>query len=149
MASLVSKVNASSPYCNPTGSCYYPNGDHQVYQYYNTNMTGHRVGTAPSGDLKLDTYATVGKDMVRVLAGVRITTGTWQITINDLSSVGLTASGSLNIHAWGFPFTGNFGEIDYPTDLGWYAHAYSGNSVTFPVFQTDTVTAYAFEFYVG
>jgi hypothetical protein len=112
-------------------------------------MTGHRVGTAPSGDLKLDTYATVGKDMVRVLAGVRITTGTWQITINDLSSVGLTASGSLNIHAWGFPFTGNFGEIDYPTDLGWYAHAYSGNSVTFPVFQTDTVTAYAFEFYVG
>ncbi|KAE9379028.1 glycoside hydrolase family 39 protein [Stipitochalara longipes BDJ] len=149
MGSLVSKAYANGPNYSPTGTCYYPNGDYQVYQYYNLNMTGYRVGTSPSGDLKLDTFATVGKDMVRVLTGVRITTGTWQITINDLSSVGLPASGSLNIHTWGFPFTGHWGEIDVPNDLGWYSHAYSGNSVTFPIFQTDTSTAYAFEFYVG
>lgn len=145
MGSLVSKTNTNSP----TGTGHYPNGDYQVYQYYNLNMTGYRVGTSPSADLKLDTFATVGKDMVRVLTGVRITSGTWQITINSLSSVGLPSSGSLNIHTWGFPSNGHFGEVDAPNDLGWYSHTYSGNSVTFPVYQTDTSTAYAFEFYVG
>jgi hypothetical protein len=149
MGSLVSKPNADNSNYSPTAGGYYPNGDYQVYQYYNLNMTGYRVGTSPSTDLKLDTYTTVGKDMVRVLTGVRITTGTWQITINDLSSVGLPSSGSLNIHTWGFPFGGHYAEVDVPNDLGWYSHTYSGNSVTFPVYQTDTSTAYAFEFYVG
>jgi hypothetical protein len=149
MGSLVSKAYANGPNYSPTGTCYYPNGDYQVYQYYNLNMTGYRVGTSPSADLKLDTFATVGKDMVRVLTGVRITTGTWQITINNLSAVGLPSSGSLNIHTWGFPSNGHFGEVDIPNDLGWYSHAYAGNSVTFPVFQTDISTAYAFEFNVG
>jgi hypothetical protein len=149
MGSLVSKPNADNSNYSPTGGGYYPNGDYQVYQYYNLNMTGYRVGSSPSADLKLDTYATVGKDMVRVLTGVRITTGTWQITINNLSAVGLPTSGSLNIHAWGFTFGGHYAEVDSPNDLGWYSHTYSGNSVTFPVYQTDTSTAYAFEFYVG
>jgi hypothetical protein len=36
--------------------------------------------------------------------------------------------------------------VDGPTDLGWYGHAYSGNTVTFPVYLTDEVTAYVFEF---
>jgi hypothetical protein len=118
MGSLVSKPNADNSKYSPTGSGYYPNGDYQVYQYYN-------------------------------LTGVRITTGTWQITINNLSSVGLPTSGSLNIHTWGFTFGGHYAEVDAPNDLGWYSHTYSGNSVTFPVYQTDTSTAYAFEFYVG
>ncbi|PMD24212.1 glycoside hydrolase family 39 protein [Hyaloscypha hepaticicola] len=149
MGSLVSKPNADNSNYSPTAGGYYANGDYQVYQYYNLNMTGYRVGTSPSTDLKLDTYATVGKDMVRVLTGVRITTGTWQITINDLSSVGLPSSGSLNIHTWGFPSGGHYAEVDVPNDLGWYSHTYSGNSVMFPVYQTDKSTAYAFEFYVG
>lgn len=60
-------------------------------------------------------------------------------------------NGTLNIHTWGFPTAINvyYGEVDAPTDLGWYAHEYTGNSVTFPVFQVDTTTAYAFEFHVG
>ncbi len=149
MGSLVSKPNADNSNYSSTGGGYYPNGDYQVYQYYNLNMTGYRVGTSPSADLKLDTYATVGKDMVRVLTGVRITTGTWQITITNLSSVGLPSSGSLNIHTRGFTFGVHYAEVDAPNDLGWYSHTYSGNSVTFPVYQTDTSTAYAFEFYVG
>jgi hypothetical protein len=120
MASLVSKPNADTSSYSYTATGYFPNGDYQVYKYYNLNMTGHRAGTSPSADLKLDTYATVGTDMVRVLTGVRIETGTWQITINDLSAVGLATSGSLNIHTWGFPFTGShFGEVNAPTDLGW------------------------------
>ena len=120
-----------------------------MYKYYNLNMIGHRVGTTPSADLKIDTYATVGRDMVRILCGVRIETGTWQITVNDLSSVGLAESGALNIHTYGFPTNGYYGDVDTPSDLGWVEHSYSGNSVTFPIFQVDTTTAYAFEFYVG
>ncbi|TVY48530.1 hypothetical protein LOCC1_G001308 [Lachnellula occidentalis] len=150
LASLLSKPNAANSNYSATGGGYFPNGDYQVYKYYNLNMTGHRVGSSPSTDLKLDTYATVGSDTVKVLTGVRITTGTWQVEINDLSAVGLADSGTLNIHTWSFPATGgHFGEVDGPTDLGWYEHTYSGNSVTFPIYQTDTSTAYAFEFLRG
>jgi hypothetical protein len=86
-------------------------------------MTGYRVGTSPSADLKIDTYTTVGKDLVRILTGVRVESGTWQITVDDLSEVGLPVNGTLNIHTWGFPQTGGYyGEVDYPSDLGWYPH---------------------------
>lgn len=147
MASLLSKPNAGTSSYSPTAGGYFPNGDFQVYKYYNLNMTGHRVGSSPSADLKIDTYTTVGSDMVRILTGVRISTGTWQITVDNLSAVGLPTSGSLNIHTWGFPDSGgHYAEVDGPNDLGWYAHTYSGNSVTFPVYQTDATTAYAFEF---
>lgn len=149
MASLLSKPNADTSGYSATAAGYYPNGDYQVYKYYYQNMTGHRVGTVPSTDLKLDAYATVGNDgYARVLVGVRITEGTWELQLNDLSSLGLASSGTLNVHTWGFPVAGDahYGEVDGPTDLGWYGHAYSGNTVTFPVYQTDTTTAYAFEF---
>lgn len=131
-----------------SGSTYYPNGDYQVYKYYYQNMTGHRVGTLPSSDLKLEAYATVGTDYARVLVGVRVATGTWELKLNSLSSLGLPTSGTLNVHTWGFPVASDvhYGEVDAPKDLGWYGHAYSGDTVTFPVYQTDKVTAYAFEF---
>lgn len=138
MASLLGK----------SGSTYHPNGDYQVYKYYYQNMTGYRVGTLPSSDLKLEAYATVGSDYARVLVGVRVATGTWELELNSLSSLGLPTSGTLNVHTWGFPVASDvhYGEVDAPTDLGWYGHAYSGDTVTFPVYQTDEVTAYAFEF---
>jgi hypothetical protein len=103
------------------------------------------VGTSPSADLAIDTYATVGTDMVRILTGVRIQTGTWQITVDNLSAVGLATSGTLNIHTWEFYTNGYYAEVDRPVDLGWVAHTYSGNSVTFPIYQVNTTTAYAFE----
>lgn len=147
LASLLSKPDANTSNYSGTSGGYYPNGDYQVYKYYNLNMTGHRVGTSASTDLKIDTYATVGSDKVRILTGVRISTGTWKVTVNSLSSVGLPTSGTLNIHTWGFPINGDhYGEVDAPTDLGWYGHEYSGDTVTFPIYQTDSTTAYAFEF---
>ncbi|RHZ54011.1 glycoside hydrolase family 39 protein [Aspergillus thermomutatus] len=148
LASLLGKPNAETAY-SATGTGYYPNGDYQVYKYYNRNMTGHRVGTLPSSDLKLEAYATVGDDgYARVLVGVRITQGTWELQLNELSALGLPTSGTLNVHTWGFPVASDvhYGEVDGPKDLGWYGHAYSGDTVTFPVYQTDTTTAYAFEF---
>lgn len=115
-------------------------------------MTGHRVGTTVSSDLKLDTYSTVGTDgVVRVLAGVRITMGTWYVIVTNLSAVGLPAAGTLNIHTWGFPVASDihYGEVDGPNDLGSVAHTYTGNAVTLPVYQKDNTTAYAFEFAAG
>lgn len=150
LASLVSKPNAGTSSYSGTAGGYYPNGDYQVYKYYNLNMTGHRVGTSASTDLKIDTYATVSPSMVRILTGVRVATGTWQVTVNSLSSVGLPTSGTLNIHTWGFPNTGgHYGRVDAPNDLGWYEHAYADDTVTFPIYQTDTTTAYAFEFFTS
>ncbi|KAF4951709.1 hypothetical protein FSARC_12832 [Fusarium sarcochroum] len=147
MASLLGKSDANS--C--TGGGYVPNGEFQVYQYYNKNMTGTRATTTSSGDGKLDVFTTIGSDKVRVLNGVDIATGTWYITINSLSSVGLPTSGNLAIHTYGFVDKGHYGQVSAPTDRGVYSHQYSGNSVTFPIYQTDVDknTAWAFEFAVG
>lgn len=130
---------------------YYPNGDYQVYKYYYRNMTGYRVGTFPSSDLKLDAYATVDTNsrVARVLFGVRpSSTGTWNLQLNSLSSIGLPSSGTLNIHTWGFFVASDvhFGEMDAPWSLGSAAHTYSGNTLTLPVYQNDNTTAFAFEF---
>ncbi|KAM0164965.1 hypothetical protein ACHAQE_001544 [Botrytis cinerea] len=150
MAGLLGKPNAGTSAYSPTATGYWPNGEWQVYKYYNLNMTGHRVGTSASADGQLDTYATIGSTQVKILCGVRVATGTWQITVNSLSSVGLPTSGTLNIHTWGFPNTGGpFGSVTALNDLGTVAHTYSGNSVTFPIYQVDTTTAYAFEFNVS
>lgn len=149
LASLLSKPdNPNSGSYSATSGGYFPNGDYQVYKYYHQNMTGYRVGTTPSADLKLDAYATVGSTSATVLVGVRIATGTWQLQLDDLSALGLPTSGTLNIQTWGFPVAADikYGEVDGPSDLGIVAHGYSDNTVTFPIYQTDTTTAYAFVF---
>ncbi|RAL58342.1 hypothetical protein DID88_005214 [Monilinia fructigena] len=107
------KPDAGTSAYSPTATGYWPNGEWQVYKYYNLNMTGHRVRTSASADTQLDTYATVGSTQVKILCG---------------SSVGLPTSGTLNIHTWGFPNTGGtFGSVLALNDLGTVAHAYSGN----------------------
>lgn len=149
LASLLSKPgNPDSGNYSATAAGYYPNGDYQVYKYYNQNMTGYRVGTTPSTDLMLDAYATVGSTSVIILVGVRIATGTWQLQLNDLSALGLPTSGTLNIQTWGFPVASDikYDEVDGPTNLGIVAHTYSDDTVTFPIYQTDTTIACAFEF---
>lgn len=148
MASLLSKPGAQNDYSN-TSTGYFPVGDYQVYKYYNLNMTGSRVGSLPSSDLKLDAYATTGSDgWARVLVGVRIDTGTWELRLNGLGELGLPVDGTLSVHTWGFPVAENvhWGEVDGPTDLGWNDHDYQGGKVSFPVYQEDKHTAYAFEF---
>ena len=98
----------------------------------------------------MDVYTTVGSDKVRTLTGVNLKTGTWYITINNLSAVGLPTSGTLNIQTWGFDWKGHNTQVSAPSNRGIYGHSYSGNTVTFPVFQTtqDANTAWAFEFSV-
>ncbi|KAJ4418352.1 hypothetical protein N0V82_005633 [Gnomoniopsis sp. IMI 355080] len=148
MASLISKPdNPDNGDYSATASGYYPNGDYQLYKYYCQEMTGYRVATTPSTDLKLDAYATVGTT-AKVMVGVRVATGTWTLQLDDLSAIGLPTSGTLNVQTWGFPVASDvhYGEVDGPTDLGVYGHAYTDNTVSFPVYQTDETTAYVFEF---
>jgi len=149
MASLLGKPNAGTDAYSATATGYWANGEWQVYHYYHTNMTGYRVSTTTSADGLLDAYATVGTDKVRVIVGVRQETGTWDLTLNGLDSIGLGTSGTVTVQTWGFPDTGgHFGEVDAPTNLGLVDHTFTGGSVTWQVYQTDTTTAYAFEFAV-
>jgi hypothetical protein len=144
LASLLTKTDTN----DYTGTGYAGNGEYNVYKYYHQNMTGERATTTSTGDGTMDVFTTIGTDKVRVLTGVLNQQGTWYITISGLSGVGLSASGTLNIHTWGFDDAGHFGAVAEPSDRGVYGHQYSGDSVTFPVFQTqqDEHTAWAFEF---
>jgi hypothetical protein len=117
-----------------------------VYQYYNLNMTGSRVNTTGSADRELDVYATVGRDRVRILAGVRVTTGTWQITVDNMNAAGYPPEGNVSIDTWGFDGTSQFQVVGPPSFRNRVTHAYSDNTLSFPIFQTDNHTAWAFEF---
>ncbi|RKU40946.1 hypothetical protein DL546_001738 [Coniochaeta pulveracea] len=117
-----------------------------VYQYYASNMTGLRVNTTGSTDRQLDIYATVGEDRVRLLVGVKVNTGTWQITVNNMAVAGYPPAGNVSIDTWGFDGTSVFRVVGSPRFRNTVVYTYSGNTLSFPVYQTDNHTAWAFEF---
>ncbi|KAJ7055968.1 glycoside hydrolase family 39 protein, partial [Mycena amicta] len=129
-----------------SGSTYFANGEWQVYNYYATQMTGFRVLTTGSTDRLMDNFAVVGTNIVRILVGGRLVTGTYSLTIKSLSSVGLPTAGTINVRTRQFNFAGTEGQEGAPQDLGLVAHTYTGNVLTFPIFQTTTTTTWAFEF---
>ncbi|RDW73337.1 hypothetical protein BP6252_07244 [Coleophoma cylindrospora] len=143
MANLLTKSNP----LNYAATDYVSAGEYNVYKYYNLNMTGTRLATSGSTDIALDTYATYANKKVRVLVGSKITaTGTWYVKLQGLSQYGLPTSGQLTIQTWGFPGPSVSTPESSYTDLGQYTHTYSGDFLTFPIFQTDITTAWAFEF---
>jgi hypothetical protein len=149
MAGLLGKPNAGTSSYSATATGYWPAPEYNVYKYYAQNMTGYRVSTTPTADLNGDVYATVGTDKVRLLVGARITTGTWGIQLNDLTSIGLPSSGTLEIQTWSFTGSSDhFTEEASYVNLGIVAHTYTGGALEFPVYQMDAFTAYAFEFAV-
>ncbi|KAH8193549.1 hypothetical protein TruAng_012284 [Truncatella angustata] len=141
LAELVYRPNSNSEY--------YPNGAWHMYRYYAQNMTGTRLASMTSGDGKLDIFGTLGNDgVVRILTGVRASTGTWTIQVNNLESLGFPASGSLTIQTWGFDYLNAQTASIGPSDRGRYTHIYSNGTLTFPIHQTtaDLQTAWSFEF---
>lgn len=143
LAELVYRPNAQSSY--------QPNGQWQMYNYYAQSMSGTKLTTTGSGDRALDVFATLGSDRkVRVLAGVRAQTGTWEIELRNLVALGLPVSGSLTIQTLGFDDPGLRSVVTTPRSRGTYTHTYSGGVLRFPVYQTqvDAKTALAFEFRV-
>lgn len=153
LAGLVTKPGGddASVY-NATAGGYTPTPAWQVYRYYAQDMgVGDRRQTAPTADLLGDVFAvvttTTTTTTARLLVGARAATGTFYIDVYGLTAIGLPAAGTLDIHTYGFPSTSDhYAELDAPEDLGWYGHTYSGDVVSFPIFQTDEYTAYAFEF---
>lgn len=127
---------------------YAPAPGYWVYRYYASNMTGNRVAVDRSGDTHLDVYATVD-DRVRLIVGTKLAAGTWYVTIDDLESVGLPASGSLSIDTWGFDGTDPLAVQAAPTLRNTVAHEYTDGSLTIAIYQEDDRTAWAFEFDVG
>ncbi|KAF2183546.1 glycoside hydrolase family 39 protein [Zopfia rhizophila CBS 207.26] len=147
MAGLLGKPNAGTPAYNVTGGGYWPAAEFHVYKYYAKNMTGTRCKTQPTPDKRGEVYAVVDTNVVRLLVGSRVTTGTFYIQLQNLHSIGLPLSGKLVIHTYAFKgSTNHFQEFGPPQDLGTYGHDYSGGTLSFPIFQTDSLTAYAFEF---
>jgi len=143
LASLLSKPNAANITAyNETGGGYWPNGDYQVYKYYNLEMTGDRVGTTPSADLAFDTYATVSRSgQVKILAGSRAEVGTWEILVKGVRGQGVEVS------VVSFPFTGgHFGEVNSWVNERTVWYEVVEGQVTIPVVFNDTSTAFAFEF---
>jgi hypothetical protein len=116
-----------------------------VYRYYAKSMTGTRVKTTASTDTKFDVYATVGTDRVRILTGVKLQTGTYTLQVANISALGLPSSGSVSIDTWGFLGSDPLTPTGAPAFLNTVSHTYSGNVLSFPVYQTETHSAYAFE----
>ncbi len=146
LAGLVGKPNAGTSSYSPTAGGYWPTGEFQVYQYYHLNQTGTRMGTTGSADGAFDVYATKTGSVVKILCGSRAKTGTWDITVTNLTSLGLPTSGAITITTYEFPWTSQFGEVDAPVNLGKYTHTYTGNSLTWWVNFASNSPAYAFEF---
>ncbi|KAH6647772.1 glycoside hydrolase family 39 protein [Truncatella angustata] len=119
-----------------------------VYRYYATNMTGERLSTTGSTDNLLDVYATKDDSTVRLLVGSRVASGTWSVSVTGLSAIGYGTSGSVSINTWGFDGTDAFAPQAAPSFRNTVSHTFTDNTLTFPIYQTDTTTAWAFEFSV-
>ncbi|RFU36261.1 hypothetical protein B7463_g72, partial [Scytalidium lignicola] len=86
-----------------------------------------------SGDTHLDVYAIVGDDRVRLLVGLKLVTGTWYVTVDDLEAIGHPSSGSLFIDTWRFDGSDVFAVQAPPSFRNTVSHLYSGGSV-FPIY---------------
>ncbi|GME65220.1 glycoside hydrolase superfamily [Neofusicoccum parvum] len=145
MANLLGKPHTYPDHI-PDEAVYWPAREYPVYEYYFLNMTGERVRTEMTEDTQGDSYAVVGGDRVRILAGCRPVNGTWAIELRALSALGLPTEGELAIQTRKFVSGGLYDEIDASVDLGYYTHSYTDDTLVFIIGQETPETAYAFEF---
>lgn len=136
MANLLTKKNNPEDYA---ATDYLPTGEWQVYAYYNRNMTGQRVATTGSTDRLFDVYATIDGTSLKVLAGSRITAGTWSIQIE-----GISGDGNVDVHEYSFPGTTQYSVLEAPVDGGVSQTAIQSGVLTLDV-KSDNTTAYAYE----
>lgn len=135
-ANLLTKAEDPEDY---TATDYLPTGEWQVYNYYAQNMTGQRLSTAGSDDRLFDVYATLGGRTLKVLAGSRVTAGTWSVQMS-----GFAGDGSVDVRSYAFPGETQYSVLEAPVDKGTSEATYAGGVLTLQV-QSDNTTAYAFE----
>ncbi|KAF4995633.1 hypothetical protein FGRMN_5025 [Fusarium graminum] len=142
LAGLLSKPNAANEKYDIEGEGYWPTAEYHVYKYYGTDMTGQRVKTTPTPDGFLDVYATVDKNVVRVLAGTRSRSGDWAIDL-----VGLPQDGEVQIKTLSFVVSDGdkFSKTDGPEHLSDTTGVVNNGSLRLQMKHEDKTTAYAFE----
>jgi hypothetical protein len=119
---------------------------YQVYKYYNLNMTGLRATTTGSPDKWFDTYATIGTDKVRILAGTKLRTGTYSIAVRGLDAVGYTSGSSVPVTAYLFDGSSNKVIATGPVAKDTTNRSIAQNAITIPVSLTNSYAGWAFEF---
>ncbi|EHK43608.1 glycoside hydrolase family 39 protein [Trichoderma atroviride IMI 206040] len=124
---------------------YYPNGEWQVYHYY-AGMSGERLVTTASSDTQFDAFATRQGNDIKILAGTRTIQAPYDISVSNLSQIGLGSSGSVNVHVYRFDWNGTEGEVDGPVDLGTVQYSYASDTLTITLDPPTNSTAYAYEF---
>ena len=127
---------------------YAPASGYPVYKYYGTNMTGLRVNTTGSTDRWLDVYATIGMDKVRVLAGVKVHTGTYAVVVRGLSAAGYASgTASVDVATWSFDGDSTQRMVgDLPTSRGKASYKVADDSITIIINQKANHTGWAYEF---
>ena len=124
---------------------YAPAPGYPIYKYYNQNMTGLRAVTTGSTDRWFDTYATVGDDKVRILAGVKVNIGTWNVKVQGLSAVGYK-SGTVSVTKLSFDGSSTL-QIGADTmNRGIENFTIAGDCITIPLVQANNFSGWAFEF---
>ncbi|PSN59515.1 glycoside hydrolase [Corynespora cassiicola Philippines] len=131
-------------YKNADGE-YYPNGEWQLYKYY-ASMLGDRVATTASSDRLFDVYATKDGSTVKVIAGTRTVQAAYNFSISGLDSIGLVASGKVDVRTYRFDWAGPTGEMGPPTDLGVSSFSHEDGVINILVDFPTNATAYAYEF---
>jgi len=119
-----------------------------VYQYYNLNMTGLRTNTTGSTDRWLDAYATIGSDKVRILAGLKVHTGSYALAVQGLDAVGY-AGGSVPVSAYSFDGGSIRTIATGAASRGSTSYSITKNAITIPISQTTNSTGWVFEFPVN
>lgn len=145
-ANLLGKPGATED-CTDHASCavttgYWGNGEYEVYRYL--NMTGQRMQTVGAPDNLFDVYATMNPKSVNMVCGSRLTAGTWDILVTNMSAAGLPPSGYVIVQSYRFDFDGIFGK-EVPVNQGTSPYYYSDDRLVFSV-SPNTTMAYAFEF---
>jgi hypothetical protein len=114
---------------------YFPNGEWWLYKYY-AAMTGKRVATNVSADVRFDVFATKDENGVKVLAGTRTFEDIWTVPDYEIEVSGLDTAldlpegGSVEVQTWRFDYKGNQTEIGPPVDLGKKEHGLVDGTVS-------------------
>lgn len=91
-------------------------------------MAGERLKTTPSEDCQFDEFATKSDDCVKVIAGTRTVQSLYNIEISGLSSLGLSAESSIDVHVYQFVRAGKQGQMGEPIGLGLTASEYASDT---------------------
>ena len=144
MANLLTKEGDPLDYNNTN---YLPAAGYPVMSYYATNMTGQRVSTAGSIDLKMDSYATMDDTRVKILTAPRLTTGNYTLQILNVDCAGYSDGDMVSIEGWTYGGTNDiFTPAPEPQMLASMSLTSMGSTIDIPVYQTDNHTAWVFEF---